>query len=281
MAPQTYDCQICLSPFISPLRPLPPPPIPACGHHHCPRCLLENLTQSLKSLPFKPPTCCTPTAFIPPSVFRRLPAAIPRDTILSYRQKLTEYQSSLTTTTTPPPRIQRQQPLPAPPMQGGRLGMRIVFHAGQMPLEFKLPTYCHDTKCGAFIPDILGGRCRRCRKRTCEVCKTGFHLGEGGCKKEDVDSAEERTEMRRVAAMGLGKGSEEKKVKKNSERELWVLTRELMKKMEWKRCPRCKSGVEKVDGCNHITCVCGVEWCYRCEKLWGIGHRIGVGACAG
>ena len=30
------------------------------------------------------------------------------------------------------------------------------------------------------------------------------------------------------------------------------------------RCSRCKYWVEKNDGCNHMTCRCGYEFCYIC-----------------
>lgn len=31
-------------------------------------------------------------------------------------------------------------------------------------------------------------------------------------------------------------------------------------------CPGCKSVVFKYSGCNHITCVCGTEFCFECGK---------------
>ena len=31
-----------------------------------------------------------------------------------------------------------------------------------------------------------------------------------------------------------------------------------------KRCPECKSVVEKISGCNHITCRCGAHFCWTC-----------------
>ncbi|KAK8138603.1 hypothetical protein PG984_001983 [Apiospora sp. TS-2023a] len=31
-----------------------------------------------------------------------------------------------------------------------------------------------------------------------------------------------------------------------------------------KSCPRCRKDVYKYSGCDHITCVCGHEWCYVC-----------------
>ena len=35
-----------------------------------------------------------------------------------------------------------------------------------------------------------------------------------------------------------------------------------------KRCPQCKNAVEKKVGCDHITCVCGYEFCYRCGGVY-------------
>ncbi|KAK4199561.1 hypothetical protein QBC40DRAFT_254894 [Triangularia verruculosa] len=259
MAP-TYDCEICLSPFSSSTFNRP---IPGCGHYHCPRCLSENLAQSLRTIPFRPPTCCNSAQYIPPSVFRRLPSAVPQETIHFYRQKITEYESLAR-----PPRFHRALP------------PRTTQHRGPLQVLVTIPTYCHDPKCGAFIPDILSGKCRKCKKRTCERCKVGFHLGEA-CWKGNLDTAEHRTEMRRLAAVGALRLEKDRKGRAGREKELWEMTRKLMGQMGWKRCPRCKAGVEKTEGCNHITCLCGVEWCYRCEGLWGPGHRMGVGACAG
>lgn len=32
------------------------------------------------------------------------------------------------------------------------------------------------------------------------------------------------------------------------------------------KCPGCKMRVNKIDGCNHIHCICGTEFCYRCGE---------------
>jgi hypothetical protein len=32
-------------------------------------------------------------------------------------------------------------------------------------------------------------------------------------------------------------------------------------------CPACKAVVQKIDGCNHMSCRCGVGFCYRCSKV--------------
>ncbi|KAF8027481.1 LOW QUALITY PROTEIN: hypothetical protein BT93_E0401 [Corymbia citriodora subsp. variegata] len=36
----------------------------------------------------------------------------------------------------------------------------------------------------------------------------------------------------------------------------------------WRRCPKCKFYVEKVDGCRHIYCRCGHEFCHGCGSSW-------------
>ena len=37
-------------------------------------------------------------------------------------------------------------------------------------------------------------------------------------------------------------------------------------------CPRCSVRVQRNGGCNHMTCVCGVEWCYVCGVRWREEH---------
>jgi hypothetical protein len=33
-------------------------------------------------------------------------------------------------------------------------------------------------------------------------------------------------------------------------------------------CPKCKNLVLKTSGCDHIICVCGAHWCFRCESMF-------------
>jgi len=37
-------------------------------------------------------------------------------------------------------------------------------------------------------------------------------------------------------------------------------------------CPNCSIRVQRSDGCNHMTCICGFEWCYVCGKKWSVRH---------
>merc|ERR1712244_48562 len=51
----------------------------------------------------------------------------------------------------------------------------------------------------------------------------------------------------------------EEKLKKQLEDDEFV-------KNSYKQCPGCKHATVKVSGCNHITCNCGVHWCYECGE---------------
>jgi len=35
-----------------------------------------------------------------------------------------------------------------------------------------------------------------------------------------------------------------------------------------KKCPHCSQYVTRTTGCNHMTCVCGKEWCWMCRQDW-------------
>ncbi|KAI0890797.1 hypothetical protein F4806DRAFT_370652 [Annulohypoxylon nitens] len=42
----------------------------------------------------------------------------------------------------------------------------------------------------------------------------------------------------------------------------------LKKEIGIKDCPRCKTPLEKTDGCNHMNCICGVHICWVCLKVF-------------
>lgn len=37
---------------------------------------------------------------------------------------------------------------------------------------------------------------------------------------------------------------------------------------QWQHCPQCNRLISKIEGCNHITCVCKYEFCYICRARW-------------
>jgi hypothetical protein len=41
---------------------------------------------------------------------------------------------------------------------------------------------------------------------------------------------------------------------------------------DWKRCPACRMFIEKTEGCNHMTCLCGHQFCFICIADWNEEH---------
>ena len=39
-----------------------------------------------------------------------------------------------------------------------------------------------------------------------------------------------------------------------------------------KQCPECRRVIEKISGCNHMTCPCGAHFCWQCGKTFGGGE---------
>ena len=111
-------------------------------------------------------------------------------------------------------------------------------------VEFRTPgadrLYCAIPHCSAFILPSRYDKnkdraveCPRCASFTCTRCKSTRH--DGDCPKKS--------------------GFEE------------VLR--LAEENQWQRCTACGRMVELTQGCDHITCHCGAQFCYRCGATWG------------
>ena len=98
------------------------------------------------------------------------------------------------------------------------------------------PLYCSNRKCGHFLASQTtlkqGGldnmTCNHCNRRTCVHCRKRGHAGI--CVDDPVHE---------LLSKVLGKGNA-------------------------KYCRKCHQLVEKNGGCNHMTCRCGHQWCWRC-----------------
>ena len=106
------------------------------------------------------------------------------------------------------------------------------YQAKQLELSTRDKTYCHKLRCSAFIAphSIHNGQaiCQKCRSKTCAKCRQEWHFGP--CPEfGDVHDFMKFAESRR-----------------------------------WKRCPECRRMVEREEGCNHMGCRCGCEFCYGC-----------------
>lgn len=93
--------------------------------------------------------------------------------------------------------------------------------------------YCPFKDCSAMLVDdggvvVTESECPDCRRLFCAQCKVSWHAG---------------IECREF--QNLNKDERERED---------IMVMELAKKKNWKRCPRCKFYVEKIDGCLHISC---------------------------
>ncbi|KAM4056963.1 IBR domain, a half RING-finger domain-containing protein [Hirsutella rhossiliensis] len=101
--------------------------------------------------------------------------------------------------------------------------------------------YCPSRKCGEWIKPANifkeKGRkvalCGRCKTKVCGHCNAKWH-GAEDCPQDE--------ETARLLAQAQEEG--------------------------WKRCYRCKAVVELKEGCNHMTCRCGGEFCMICGVKW-------------
>ncbi|KAH8675961.1 hypothetical protein BX600DRAFT_190897 [Xylariales sp. PMI_506] len=99
--------------------------------------------------------------------------------------------------------------------------------------------WCLNPVCGAgqiVRGDCSKVRCLHCRAASCAHHNLPWHSGET-CEQYDKRTRHQR------------------KSEKASEKKVKEIT---------KPCPHCRRNVNKYSGCDHITCVCGHEWCYLC-----------------
>jgi hypothetical protein len=100
----------------------------------------------------------------------------------------------------------------------------------------KEPVYCAKPGCSAFIsPKNMKGplaTCQQCGFVSCSLCKNPEH--NGICPPD---------------RMG-------KKLMSLADNQNWI------------QCKRCKAIVERDEGCMHMTCMCGYEFCYKCGGPW-------------
>ena len=106
--------------------------------------------------------------------------------------------------------------------------------------------YCPSKGCGAWIPprdikpdpaapgDRKAGRCPKCHTKVCTRCNGRWHPAAADCPTDPATRA--------FAALAHAEG--------------------------WQRCYHCNATVELREGCNHMTCRCGAEFCMLCGVQW-------------
>lgn len=109
--------------------------------------------------------------------------------------------------------------------------------------------YCPYKNCSAILQNDNGeeeiireSKCPECQRLFCAQCKVPWHPG--------------------------FKCIEFQKFNENERDEADLDMRKLAKKKKWPKCPNCNYIVEKTEGCIHMTCNCGFEFCYTCGLKW-------------
>eukprot|EP01017_Pseudomicrothorax_dubius_P042732 TRINITY_DN7017_c0_g1_i11.p1 TRINITY_DN7017_c0_g1~~TRINITY_DN7017_c0_g1_i11.p1 ORF type:complete len:163 (+),score=22.59 TRINITY_DN7017_c0_g1_i11:184-672(+) len=102
-------------------------------------------------------------------------------------------------------------------------------------------SWCPTADCTyAFVMDEeeakKGFECPLCSKVYCMVCRVEFHKGQS-CREYQISHSRD----------------------KNDEK-----FEKFIKGKKFKQCAKCKFWVEKNQGCDHMTCRCGYEFCYKC-----------------
>ncbi|XP_062109157.1 E3 ubiquitin-protein ligase RSL1-like [Humulus lupulus] len=114
--------------------------------------------------------------------------------------------------------------------------------------------YCPFKDCSAVLVREIGeeeevimeSECPICHRLFCARCNVAWHSGVG-CEEYERLNEDER-------------GRED------------LMVTEMANEKKWKRCPRCKFYVEKIDGCLHISCRCNYQFCYGCGSEWTQTH---------
>ncbi|KAL8671325.1 MAG: hypothetical protein Q9168_004186 [Polycauliona sp. 1 TL-2023] len=112
-----------------------------------------------------------------------------------------------------------------------------AFNMRQLELETPNRTYCSNNVCSAFIDPWYyvhdSAACPRCFTYTCKVCKGSAH---------GTDECPQNPAVLQLLATAASEG--------------------------YKRCPGCQEMIEFEFGCNHMTCLCGHDFCWICETKW-------------
>ncbi|XP_068600740.1 E3 ubiquitin-protein ligase RNF14 [Brachionichthys hirsutus] len=134
--------------------------------------------------------------------------------------------------------------------------------------------YCPRQSCGTAVmvePDTTMGICTACQYAFCTLCKLGYH-GLSNCKipAEELRSLRDEylsatTEGKKFMEQRFGKRVIQKAVEESFSRD-WLND-------NCKCCPRCGTNIQKVDGCNKMTCTsCKRYFCWLCRDTLGKGN---------
>ncbi|GKD21872.1 zinc finger, C6HC-type containing protein [Tanacetum coccineum] len=112
--------------------------------------------------------------------------------------------------------------------------------------------YCPFKDCSALLVDdgglsVTSSECPNCNRLFCAQCKVAWHAG---------------IDCRQFQMVIKGE---------IDPTDIWLMN--LAKTKNWRRCPKCSFYVEKTEGCLHISCRCGYQFCYGCGMEYHRRHE--------
>jgi len=122
--------------------------------------------------------------------------------------------------------------------------------ADEMQREAAIPRneamFCPNRHCGKLLVgwedglDSQGAACPFCGTTVCPACKCKWHEDLAFPQYRALPPDMRAPEDQAVAMLGAKEG--------------------------WKRCPGCKMMVQRTQGCDHMRCRCGKQFCYACGQ---------------
>lgn len=105
------------------------------------------------------------------------------------------------------------------------------------------PIYCANKTCSHYFEQSRVSskegkfiQCTECDTRTCTECKQNSveHIGANSTDCKEVQDLMTQEDQK------------------------------LARSKRWRQCPGCRNLVERIDGCSHMSCECGIDFCYDC-----------------
>ena len=123
------------------------------------------------------------------------------------------------------------------------------------------PEYCFCPRCGGVaIEDAEDNSadCAVCFFVFCPRCQESRHPG--------VECTPKSTRLETLRQRAAGGNADATALLEQAEQELQSLC---LIEETTKRCPSCGEAVERSQGCNKMTCLCGAKFCFRCGSAGG------------
>ncbi|KAK5087431.1 hypothetical protein LTR70_007741 [Exophiala xenobiotica] len=200
-----------------------------CGHIRCPPCFNENVSVGLEARKNFPPRCC-PGIPINIELYK---AFLEPDVKQRYEAVKAEYTDIA-------------------------------------------PVYCATKSCSAYLPkatitpDFRWAVCSACTASSQSLNSASQLAGSASSSSgtESSPSPTSPTEVRTCTACLHVESDHDPTTPSTCPDRIERMDKDLFTKRGWKSCPSCREMIEKSNGCDHMQCDCGHEFCYQCGRSY-------------